>query len=149
MLAQNAIGVYLAIDDLAIVLAKPVVTAGPPSTKSYFALSGSGSASLIGVEGVQISGRIAIEINKGKNTLTPLAVEPSIDFLESATANSDSFGSDKGLKVPTGPAADQFVIVNFRENNRCGSPATSRFRCRNSSTSAASSRSRRAARRRP
>ncbi len=67
-LAQNAIGVSLVIDNLAIVLAKPVVTSGPPSTKSYFALSGSGSASLIGVDGVQIAGRVSISINNGADS---------------------------------------------------------------------------------
>ena len=124
VLQENAIGVSLAIDDLAIVLAKPVVAAGaPPSTKSYFALSGGGSASLIGVEGVQISGRVAIEINKGTDSaLAPTVLVPAIDFVASATANPAAFGSaddpsTEGLRVPTGPAADQFVLVSFNENN--------------------------------
>jgi hypothetical protein len=120
VLSQNAIGVSLAIDDLAIVLAKPVVTAGPPSTKSYFALSAGGSASLIGVDGVQISGRIAIEINKGKDTAAaPTALVPAIDFVASAIGDvaAYDFPLARGLKVATGPANDQFVIVNFAENN--------------------------------
>jgi hypothetical protein len=46
VLKQNAIGVALGIDDMALVLMKPVVAAGqPPSTRSYFALSASGSRS--------------------------------------------------------------------------------------------------------
>ncbi|HET7524617.1 MAG TPA: hypothetical protein VFK10_01625, partial [Burkholderiaceae bacterium] len=116
VLQQNTIGVSLAIDDLAIVLAKP--TGLPASTKSYFALSGNGSASLVGVDGVQISGRIQISINKG--TDTALAAPGSIaavDFAASATANSAAYGSALGLKVATGPAADQFVVVDFSESN--------------------------------
>jgi ClpP class serine protease len=117
-LAQNAIGVVVGIDDLAIVLAKPVVAFGaPPSTVSYFALSGGGSASLIGVDGVEIGGRVQISINKGSDKANPAALTPSIDFLASATSNPDAWGSAAGLKAPTGPAADQFVIVNFAESN--------------------------------
>jgi hypothetical protein len=109
---------WYGIDDLAIVLAKPVVAFGaPPSTKSYFALSGSGSASLIGVDGVEIGGRVQISINKGSDKANPAALTPSIDFLASATSNPDAWGSAAGLKAPTGPAADQFVIVNFAESN--------------------------------
>jgi hypothetical protein len=90
VLEQNAIGVSLAIDNLAIVLAKPVVVApAAPSTKSYFALSGEGSASLIGVEGVQISGRVAIEISKGTDSAAaPTAHRSAIDFVASASANA-------------------------------------------------------------
>ena len=88
------------------------------SNKSYFALSGSGSASLVGVEGVQITGRVQISINQGKQTpAVPGALVPAIDFKASALANSDDYGSDQGLKVATGPLASQFVIVNFNENN--------------------------------
>ena len=129
VLQENAIGVSLAIDNLAIVLAKPVVVApAAPSTKSYFALSGAGSASLIGVEGVQISGRVAIEISKGADSAAaPGALVPAIDFVASASANRAAFDPDAllpgnegrplGLYVPTGPDADDFVIVGFNENN--------------------------------
>ncbi|MBT8440046.1 MAG: hypothetical protein KJO91_09990, partial [Gammaproteobacteria bacterium] len=115
VLSQNAVGVSLAIDDLAIVLAKPVVAQGAtPSTKSYFALTGSGSAELIGVEGIEIKGRIAISINQGKDGSV---YAPAIDFVASAIANSDAWGSTQGLKLPTGPADDQFTIVGFDESN--------------------------------
>jgi hypothetical protein len=99
------------------VLAKPVVAAGaPPSTKSYFALSGSGSASLIGVDGVEIGGRVQISINKGGQgeSRRPHAVDR---LPRERDIESGRLGQCAGLKAPTGPAADQFVIVNFAESN--------------------------------
>ena len=119
LLAQNAVGVLLAIDNLAIVLAKPVVALGAPvSSKSYFALSGSGSGSLIGVDGVELSGRVAVSINQGKEKLNNVTSNvAAIDFAASATANPEAFGDPSGLKAVTGPSADQFVIVDFSESN--------------------------------
>jgi hypothetical protein len=111
MLGANAVGVSLGIDDLAIVLAKPVAVG---STKSYFAMSGSGSAALIGVDSVAIAGRVAISINKGKDGAANAA---AIDFAASATANPDAWGGSEGLKVATGSAADQFVVVDFADSN--------------------------------
>jgi hypothetical protein len=63
---------------------------------------------------VSLSGRVAIQINQGKDGALKI---PSIDFLASATSNPDAWGSAEGLKAPTGPDPDDFVIVNFAESN--------------------------------
>ena len=114
-LALNGVGVTVAIDQMVIVLAKPLVAVGSPaSTKSYFALSASGSAALIGVDGVALSGRLSIAINQGKDGTTPSA---AIDFAASATSNPDAWGSVLGLDAPTGPLASQHLVVDFAQSN--------------------------------
>ena len=72
------------------------------------------------MDGVQISGRVAIEINKGKDSaLAPTAWCRRSTSSPARPRIRPRYGSagPPGLKVPTGPAADQFVIVNFNENN--------------------------------
>ncbi|MCX8497180.1 MAG: hypothetical protein ORN51_13450, partial [Akkermansiaceae bacterium] len=111
--ANKALGVSLSIDDLALVLMKPVVTAGQPApTLSYFALKASGSAALIGVDGVTLSGRLNISINRGRDTSSadPTSAD-AIDFKASALANSSSYGDAAGLKIATGPSS--YSVLGF------------------------------------
>ena len=63
--------------------ARPGGTAGP---RSYLALSASGSVDLVGVDGLTLSGSLAIEVNSAKNG--------------SATANAVDFTQLTGHKLP-------------------------------------------------
>ncbi|MDA1016718.1 MAG: hypothetical protein O3A00_19955, partial [Planctomycetota bacterium] len=112
-LDENAIGVGLTIEDLALTLMKPTAAA---STKSYFALAASGSAELIGVDDVGLVGRLNVSINRGRDTsLATPSDEPAIDFAASAAASAD-YGDASGLKVRTGPGADDSTIIGFDDD---------------------------------
>ena len=84
---------------------KPVVAVGQPaSTKSYFALNGSGAAALVGLEPtLTLSGKLNIAINSAKDTALPdPASAPVVDFKASAALNPTAYGSADGLKIITG-----------------------------------------------
>jgi hypothetical protein len=106
-LNAGALGVSMTIDEMALVLMKPVAT----STLSYYALKASGSAELIGVDDVTLSGRLNISINRGSdsNSMTGDPRPDAINFLASASVNAastESYGDATGLKVTTGPDPD-------------------------------------------
>ena len=121
-LQDNAIGVSLGVQDLALLLMKPLPdTTGMtpvPSTKSYFALKATGSADLIGVEGVSLGGTLTIEINQGKDTANLVdGKSPAIDFVASAMADPVGYGSSEGMEVITGPEITDTELISFDEND--------------------------------
>ena len=78
MLAQT-VGVSMQIDNLAS-CSRDQWLRRPASQPNYFALSGSGGASLIGVDGVSLSGRVAIQDQPGQGQANGALKIPSIDF---------------------------------------------------------------------
>ena len=115
--ANGALGLSLGIPELALVLMKPVDPTGTnPSTKSYFALNATGTASLVGLEDVlAISGSLTLQVNSASDT-NPLATQPvpTVDFAASAALNPDAYGSSDGLKVLTGlDPANDFIVIDY------------------------------------
>lgn len=111
--SANALGVTITINSLALALMDPVPTGGPAATQSYFALEASGSAALIGVPDVTLSGQLTIAVNQGRDTsLSVPSSAPAINFAASAAANPGSYGSSTGLVVPTGPTTSTILAFN-------------------------------------
>ena len=117
-LEVNATGVALSVEKMALVLMKPVVAPeATPSTKKYFSLKGTGTADLVGIDGVTLSGRLTIEINQGKDSGNLVdGLTPSIDYAASAAADPSGYGSSEGLEVITGPTIDDTELVSFTED---------------------------------
>lgn len=113
ILQENAVGVTVAIDELALALITPTdITA----TTSYLALKASGSAALIGVDDLTLSGRLNIELNRATNSALPVPSDAAaIDFVSSATADPDTFGDEGGLLVRTGPGDDETSLIDFED----------------------------------
>ncbi|HMJ89761.1 MAG TPA: hypothetical protein VK530_08085, partial [Candidatus Acidoferrum sp.] len=118
--ADGALGLALTIDNFALVMMKPLpggTSAAPiPSTKSYMALTGSGGAELVGIDGLTLAGQINISMNSAKDSANPTNTPPVpvIDFAASAAINPDSYGSSEGLKVLTGTnTATDFTVIDF------------------------------------
>jgi len=111
--ASHAIGVTVTLDSLAVALMKPV---SPGATQSYFALKASGSAALIGVTDVSLSGELTISVNRATDTALAIPSDAAvIDFAASATADPDGYGDATGLKVSTGPGVSDYSILDFTE----------------------------------
>ncbi|MFS6827009.1 DUF4347 domain-containing protein [Cyanobium sp. ATX-6F1] len=110
--ANGALGVAIRVDELALALIAPVPTAGVPSTRSYFSLKASGNAALIGVEGITLSGSVAVEVNRGRDGATTI---DALNFKElSADALSEGLDEDlEGLVVTTGPLSTDRVVLGF------------------------------------
>src|SRR5262249_41934937 len=96
----GAIGIVL--DDVSLGLA---LMKDPLSTKSYYALKASGTIHLVRLPGDLLSLTIqslTVEVNGSRDSASPTATVPVVDFLA-------SFGPN-GLSIPTGGPA---VQINF------------------------------------
>ena len=116
---STATGVSLGVEDLALVLMKPVVAEGATaSTKKYFSLKATGTADLLGIDGITLGGRLTLEVNQGKDS-DPLSdgTTPAIDYAASAAADPTGYGSPDGLEVITGPDVDDTELISFTEDN--------------------------------
>src|SRR5262249_1606879 len=95
-------------------------SANPPtftfSTQSYFALKASGSAQLIGINDVTLSGKLNIDINRARDSAAPNSAAAAINFQASAAANQTEYGAATGLTVRTGPGANDFEIIDFTQD---------------------------------
>ncbi len=106
---STAMGVTMTLNNLALVLMTPTAAG---STQSYFALDASGSAALIGVSGVTLSGQATVAVNQGYDTsLSNPQSAPAVNFAASAAEDQSQFGSPTGLVVPTGPGTS--TTLNF------------------------------------
>ena len=92
--AAGALGVTLTISALGLLLIKPVAAQGQPaSTKSYFALTASGGAALVGIDSLTLAGQLNISINSASDSAAAAGtVVPVIDFAASAALNPTVFG---------------------------------------------------------
>src|SRR5262249_6631410 len=110
--SNGDMGVAVTINEMALVVMQPIAA----STKSYFALKASGSASLIGVQDVTLNGSLNIDINRGKDSAAPASSPAAINFQASAAASPTTYGDPTGLKVSTGPGAKDFEIIDFTQD---------------------------------
>ena len=96
----GALGVQLADVDVAIAIMKQT---GAAPTRSFLALKGSGRATLVGVDGITLTGTLGIEVNTGTDTALPAGtVAPAADLSKLPGG---------GLTVVTGPGTPAPTIT--------------------------------------
>ncbi|RLC10571.1 MAG: hypothetical protein DRH43_06050, partial [Deltaproteobacteria bacterium] len=77
---SDEIGVRSEISELGIVLFKNVDSTNPAASTSSYALFGAGSVAFVGLDGLDIDGSVALEINKTQKTVDETINVPNPDF---------------------------------------------------------------------
>jgi hypothetical protein len=105
---DGAMGVIIEDAAFALALLKPVAVNNQPSEESFYALKASGSVAFVGIDAFDIrADKMDIEVNGARGP--PGSVPPAVDFAASFT-NPDN---TEGLRVPTGPDADDFILLDY------------------------------------
>ena len=103
---SGAVGISLTNVTLGLALMSDIPASGA-STKSFLALRASGTASLVGISGIDIVGTLEVDYNTASDsTLPPSSTAPVIDFTQLPGGK---------MTIPTGPSPAPSIDIAFSD----------------------------------